>query len=66
MGVESRHQLLKRMDCYQREEGVELLPLPVLGLELQMDYYQGEVALLAHSPLLVHHLVGSLQVQQEL
>jgi hypothetical protein len=33
------------MDCFLREVGVELLPLPVLDLELQMDCYLDEVAL---------------------
>lgn len=45
---ELRHQLLKRMDYCQREVDEELLLLPVLGLELQMDCYRGEVALEAH------------------
>ena len=41
---ELRHQLLKRMDCCQRAVDEELLLLPVLGSELQMDCYQDEVA----------------------
>ena len=44
VGEELRHQQLKRMDCCQRAVDEELLLLPVLGLELQMDCYQDEVA----------------------
>ena len=33
------------MDCYPHVVGVELLPLPALGLELQMDCYLDAEAL---------------------